>query len=219
MTFSRLQRGSRVESHLPKPLVTDANDPFLAPTGGGPGGADGASSHGHGGGHGGGHGKPSYARTEKASLLGGGEKPRTPLRVTDAQLVAAAVGPAAASLDPRGPADRQRYARAPVVEVALAARERHPVVPGHHHDGVVELAALLEQLQRLADLAVPALHLKVVVGDITAHVVTLLSPSAVYTLCAPLYCPAMHGTHMFGLAPRWQNEPAVQPAAWLHAFA
>ena len=51
-----------------------------------------------------------------------------------------------------------------------------------------------------------------------AHAVTLLSPSAVYTLCAPLYCPAMHGTHMFGLAPRWQNEPTAQPAAWLHAL-
>ena len=29
----------------------------------------------------------------------------------------------------------------------------------------------------------------------------------------------MHGTHMFGLAPRWQKEPTAQPAAWLHALA
>ena len=46
-----------------------------------------------------------------------------------------------------------------------------------------------------------------------AHDVTLLSPSAAYTLCAPLKRPVMHGVHVLGIAPRWQKEPAAQPAA------
>jgi hypothetical protein len=49
------------------------------------------------------------------------------------------------------------------------------------------------------------------------HAVTLLLPSAKYTLCTPLKRPAMHGVHRFGLVPRLQNEPAGQPESWLHS--
>ena len=58
----------------------------------------------------------------------------------------------------------------------------------------------------------PALPAKAPEGH-AAHFVTLLSPSAAYTLCAPLKRPVMHGVHELGLAPRWQNEPAAQPSA------
>jgi hypothetical protein len=63
-----------------------------------------------------------------------------------------------------------------------------------------------------AHAVLPALPANEPAGH-AVHFVTLLSPSAAYTLCEPLKRPMMHGVHALGIAPRWQNEPAAQPAA------
>ena len=47
------------------------------------------------------------------------------------------------------------------------------------------------------------------------HSVTLLSSSAMYTLCTPLKRPAIHGTHVSGVVPTWQKDPTAQPDARL----
>src|SRR5206468_4434094 len=69
----------------------------------------------------------------------------------------------------RRPADGQRQARPGIVASGLAPRERKPVVAGDHHERVVELTGVFEQLQHCADVAVETLDLEVVVKDVAAH--------------------------------------------------
>ena len=51
----------------------------------------------------------------------------------------------------------------------LGPWEGHSVVAGHHDQGVLELAHLFQQVHQLADIAVEALDLEVVVGHIAPH--------------------------------------------------
>ena len=85
--------------------------------------------------------------------------------------------------------------------VGAATQELCPASPAVHRPASHGAHAVL-----------PALPANEPAGH-AAHFVTLLSPSAAYTLCAPLKRPVIHGVHMLGLAPRWQNEPTAQPAA------
>ncbi len=67
------------------------------------------------------------------------------------------------------PHDGQRHVAGHFVLAALGPGERHAVVGGDDHDGVVQLPRLLQQLQHLAQMTVEVLDLEGVVEHVGAH--------------------------------------------------
>src|SRR5207245_5576131 len=68
------------------------------------------------------------------------------------------------------PADRQRHARAAIIDVGLRAGERHTVVRRHDDDRVVELTRAFECLDDVPKISIESLNLEIVVEQILPHV-------------------------------------------------
>ena len=68
------------------------------------------------------------------------------------------------------PADCQRHMCAIVVDIALAAGKRHAVIAGHHNDGIFQLPCLPKHLDEFTGFSVIALHFKIIIRDVAAHV-------------------------------------------------
>ena len=68
------------------------------------------------------------------------------------------------------PPHRQRHGGAEVVQITFATRKsRCAVIAAHHHDGVIQLAQLLQPLENQPERVVEGLHFAEVIRKILTH--------------------------------------------------